>query len=146
MKKWFVKFLNFIFFLSLVAVSAAAVFLSVKKIFPYYTYPKTEARVVSVENYQLRSDISDTFEYESRICLSYTVDGQPIQGWLTLNGDSTIQENEAVSIAYNPDNPSDCYAVRPFTDLFKMIAIIAGPAFVLFICWKANRLSKPKQS
>ncbi len=144
MKKQIGKLLNILFFLTLIAIAASAILLSVKKIFPYYTYPKTEARIVTVENYQLRGDKSDTIEYESRICLSYTVDGQPVQGWLTLHGDSTVQEGETITISYNPNNPSDCYAVRPSLDLFKILAIIAGPAFVLWFCWKANRLSKPK--
>ncbi len=71
-------------------------------------------------------------------------DSLTYQGEPTLHGDSTVQEGETITISYNPNNPSDCYAVRPSLDLFKMLAIIAGPAFVLWFCWKANRLSKPK--
>lgn len=145
MKKQIGKLLNILFFLILIAIAASAILLSVKKIFPYYTYPKTEARIVTVENYKLRDDKSDTTEYESRICLSYTVAGQPVQGWLSFHGDSTAHEGETITIAYNPDNPSDCYAVRPFIDIFKILAIIAGPAFVLWFCWKANHLSKSKR-
>ena len=49
----------------------------IREIAPYYSYPKTEARVLEVHNYQKTSRGQD-IEYGSRIRLEYTVQGKQV--------------------------------------------------------------------
>lgn len=92
-----------------ILLAAAGVVISVRKLSPYYSYPKTEATILKVENYQVRSEGSET-RYKSQIQLEYTVNGQKIQSWAHFNRDTTLSEGTTITIAYDPDNPSRCYA------------------------------------
>ena len=100
---------------------------------PYNSYPKTEARILKVENYQRRSDGSDT-KYGSTLQVEYTVNGKQVQAWVTFDRDTSLQVGETLTVAYNPDHPSDCHAMNGKPDITRILALIAGIALVIWIC------------
>lgn len=140
MKKYIAKLL----WIGIVIISILLVLLAVGKhiyiVAQYYSFPKTQARVLSVHNYQRRSETQE-MKYGSRIHLQYTVNGKQIQGWLEYKTDSIIEVGEIITIAYNPDNPTQCKYMK-----FDIIKIMAFVAAVLYVAWMCRKIFKsPKK-
>ena len=116
---------------------------NIRQIAPYYSYPKTEARVLDVHNYQKSSQGQD-IEYGSRIWLEYTVQGKQVISWRENNRDSILEAGDIITIAYNPDNPTDCKIMeKPNT--MTIIALIPTIIFIALMCKKTLAPSKEKR-
>ena len=116
---------------------------NIREIAPYYSYPKTEARVLDVHNYQKSSQGQD-IEYGSRIRLEYTVQGKQVISWRENNRDSILEAGDIITIAYNPDNPTDCKIMeKPNT--MTIIALIPTIIFIALMCKKTLAPSKEKR-
>lgn len=133
MKNFAAKLIGIIIVVVFILLGASALLLAFGKTLPYYSYPKTEARVVKVRNYQRRSDGED-IEYGSELYLEYTVNGEKVKGLLTYKTDTLIEEGEMITIAYNPDNPADCRAMNEKIDVARFIALFAVLAFIGWLC------------
>lgn len=73
-----------------ILLGVAAVIIGMRmKASPYDSYPKAEARILKVENYQRRSDGSDT-KYGSTLQVEYTVNGKQVQAWVTFDRDTSL--------------------------------------------------------
>ena len=116
--------------------------INIREIAPYYSYPKTEARVLDVHNYQKSSQGQD-IEYGSRIQLEYTVQGKQVISWRENNRDSILEAGDIITIAYNPDNPTDCNIMEK-PDTMIIIALIPTIIFIALMSKKALAPSKEK--
>lgn len=116
-----------------ILLGVSALLLLLGKMLPYYSYPRTEARVVKVRNYQRRSEGAD-IEYGSEIYIEYSVNGEKVKGLLAYNQDSTIEEGEMVTIAYNPENPTDCRAMDERIDAIKLLALLVVLVVIGWMC------------
>ena len=133
MKNFAAKMIGIIIVVIFILLGASALLLALWKTLPYYSYPRTEARVVKVRNYQRRVEGSD-IEYEYELYLEYTVNGEKVKGLLTYDTTPLIKEGEMITIAYDPDNPTDCRAMNEKIDVFRFIALFAVLAFIGWMC------------
>lgn len=116
---------------------------NIREIAPYYSYPKTEARVLDVHNYQKSSQEQD-IEYGSRIRLEYIVQGKLVISWRENNRDSILEAGDIITIAYNPDNPTD-FKIMEKPDTMTIIALIPTIIFIALMCKKTLAPSKEKR-
>lgn len=137
MKKFSVGCLSVCIAAFCIALVALAVFKFLGKTLPYQSYPRTEARIVKVETRAV-DPRADPVKYESSVQLEYTVDGQSVQGRYTFSSDTNLKEGDTVSVAYNPDNPSDC-AVMGGPDPMTLLAFGAAVTFIGLMCWSTFR-------
>ena len=143
MKKYIAKSI----WIGIVIISIIFIFLgfiiNIQEIAPYYSYPKTEAKVLEVHNYQ-KSTWGQDIEYGSRIQLEYTVQGKQVISWRENNRDSILEAGDIITIAYNPDNPTDCKIMeKPNT--MTIIALIPTIIFIALMCKKTLAPSKEKR-
>lgn len=137
MKKFAVGCLSVCIAAFCIALVALAVFKFLGKTLPYQSYPRTEARIVKVETRAV-DPRADPVKYESSVQLEYTVDGQSVQGRYTFSSDTNLKEGDTVSVAYNPDSPSDC-AVMGGPDPMTLLAFGAAVTFIGLMCWSTFR-------
>ena len=137
MKKFAVGCLSVCIAAFCIALVALAVFKFLGKTLPYQSYPRTEARIVKVETRAV-DPRADPVKYESSVQLEYTVDGQSVQGRYTFSSDTNLKEGDTVSVAYNPDNPSDC-AVMGGPDPMTLLAFGVAVAVIASACWSTFR-------
>ena len=116
---------------------------NIREIAPYYSYPKTEARVLDVHNYQKSSQGQD-IEYGSRIRLEYTVQGKQVISWRENNRDSILEAGDTITIAYNPDNSTE-FKMMEKSDTMTIIALIPTIIFIALMCKKTLAPSKEKR-
>ena len=116
---------------------------NIRQIAPYYSYPKTEARVLDVHNYQKSSQGQD-IEYGSRIQLEYTVQGKQVISWRENNRDSILEAGDTITIAYNPDNSTD-FKIMEKPDTMTIIALIPTIIFIALMCKNTLAPSKEKR-
>lgn len=133
MKNFVAKMIGIIIVVIFILVGASALLLALWETLPYYSYPRTEARVVKVRNYQRRVEGSD-IEYKYELYLEYTVNGEKVEGLLTYDTTPLIKEGEMITIAYNPDNPTDCRAMNEKIDVFRFIMLFAVLVFIGWLC------------
>ena len=107
MKKFAVGCLSVCIAAFCIAIVAFAVFGTIGKVQLYQSYPRTQGRVIKVETRAVHLG-ADPMEYESRVQLEYTVDGKSVRAWYNFGTETSLSEGDTVSVAYNPDNPSDC--------------------------------------
>ena len=137
MKKFAVGCLSVCIAAFCIAMVALGAFKFLGKTLPYQSYPRTEARIVKVETRAVDPG-ADPVKYESSVQLEYTVDGQSVQGRYTFSSDTNLREGDTVSVAYNPDNPSDC-AVMGGPDPMTLLAFGAAVAVIVSMCWSTFR-------
>ena len=137
MKKFSVGCLSVCIAAFCIAIVAFAVFGTIGKVQLYQSYPRTEARIVKVETWAVHPG-ADPVEYESSVQLEYTVDGQSVRGHYTFSRDTNLKEGDTVSVAYNPDNPSDC-AVMGGPDPMTLLAFGVAVAVIASACWSTFR-------
>lgn len=137
MKKFAVGCLSVCIAAFCIALVALGVFKFLGKTLPYQSYPRTEARIVKVETRAVHPG-ADPVEYESSVQLEYTVDGQSVRGHYTFSRDTNLKEGDTVSVAYNPDNPSDC-AVMGGPDPMTLLAFGVAVAVIASMCWSTFR-------
>lgn len=137
MKKFAVGCLSVCIAAFCIALVVLAAFKFLGKTLPYQSYPRTEARIVKVETRTV-DPRADPVKYESSVQLEYTVDGQSVQGRYTFSSDTNLKEGDTVSVAYNPDNPSDC-AVMGGPDPMTLLAFGAAVAVIASMCWSTFR-------
>ena len=125
----------------LIVVSAPVLFIG--KLFPYYSYPHPEAKIVSVHNYQKsNNNYKQEIEYGSSIKLEYMVNGKKVNGWLEYSTTSIRKEGDIIKIAYNPDNPTQCRMVNEKGDILMVVLLVAVIIYILWICIKISRKNK----
>ena len=107
MKKFAVGCLSVCIAAFCIAIVAFAVFGTIGKVQLYQSYPRTQGRVIKVETRAVHLG-ADPVEYESSVQLEYTVDGKSVRAWYNFGTETSLSEGDTVSVAYNPDNPSDC--------------------------------------
>ena len=118
-----------------ILAAVLAVVINVQEIAPYFSYPKTEAKVLKVNNYQKRSETLE-MKYGSSVSIEYTVQGKQVRSWLEYpDRDSILEAGDIITIAYNPDNPTDCRDISP-PDITKIIAFCVTVIFIAYICKK----------
>ena len=141
------KFIAKSILIGIVIISIIFIFLgfiiNIQEIAPYYSYPKTEAKVLEVHNYQ-KSTWGQDIEYGSRIQLEYTVQGKQVISWLENNRDSILEAGDIITIAYNPDNPTDCKIMEK-PDTMTIIALVPTIIFIALMCKKTLAPSKEKR-
>ncbi len=132
MKKFAVGCLSVCIAAFCIAIVAFAVFGTIGKVQLYQSYPRTEARIVKVETRAVHLG-ADPMEYESSVQLEYTVDGKSVRAWYNFGTETHLKEGDTVSVAYNPDNPSDC-AVMGGPDPMTLLAFGVAVAVVASMC------------
>ena len=132
MKKFAVGCLSVCIAAFCIAIVAFAVFGTIGKVQLYQSYPRTEARIVKVETRAVHLG-ADPMEYESSVQLEYTVDGKSVRAWYNFGTETNLKEGDTVSVAYNPDNPSDC-AVMGGPDPMTLLAFGVAVAVVASMC------------
>ena len=132
MKKFAVGCLSVCIAAFCIAIVAFAVFGTIGKVQLYQSYPRTEARIVKVETRTVHLG-ADPVEYESSVQLEYTVDGKSVRAWYNFGTETNLKEGDTVSVAYNPDNPSDC-AVMGGPDPMTLLAFGVAVAVVASMC------------
>ena len=137
MKKFAVGCLSVCIAAFCIAMVALGVFKFLGTTLLYQSYPRTEARIVKVETWAVHLG-ADPVEYKSSVQLEYTVDGQSVRGWYTFSSDTNLKEGDTVSVAYNPDNPSDC-AVMGGPDPMTLLAFGVAVAVIASACWSTFR-------
>ena len=144
MKKFAVGCLSVCIAAFCIAIVAFAVFGAIgkvqlyqSKVQLYQSYPRTQGRVIKVETWAVHLG-ADPVEYKSSVQLEYTVDGQSVRGWYTFSSDTNLKEGDTVSVAYNPDNPSDC-AVMGGPDPMTLLAFGVAVAVIASACWSTFR-------
>lgn len=143
MKKDFARLLWKLIVIICMMIVLSAPVLFIAKILPYYSYPKIEAKIVSVYNYQRsNNNYKQEIEYGSRIKLEYIVNGKKVNGWLEYNKDSIRKEGETIEIAYNPDNPLQCRMVNEKGDILMVLLLIGVIIYILWIFKKIAKFNK----
>ncbi len=143
MKKEFSKLLWKLIVIIFILILLSAPILFIAKILLYYSYPKTEAKILSVYNYQRsNNNYKQEIEYGSRIKLEYIVNGKKVNGWLEYNKDSIRKEGETIEIAYNPDNLSQCRMVNEKGDILMVVLLIGLITYILWIFKKISKFNK----
>lgn len=137
MKKFAVGCLSVCIAAFCIAMVALGVFKFLGTTLLYQSYPRTEARIVKVETWAVHLG-ADPVEYKSSVQLEYTVDGQSVRGWYTFSSDTNLKEGDTVSVAYNPDNPSDC-AVMGGPNPMTLLAFGVAVAVIASACWSTFR-------
>ena len=137
MKKFAVGCLSVCIAAFCIAIVAFAVFGTIGKVQLYQSYPRTEARIVKVETRAVHPG-ADPVEYESSVQLEYTVDGKSVRAWYNFGTETSLSEGDTVSVAYNPDNPSDC-AVMGGPDPMTLLAFGVAVAVIASACWSTFR-------
>ena len=141
------KFIAKLIWIGIVIISIILILLgfiiNIQEIAPYYSYPKTEARVLDVHNYQKSSQEQD-IEYGSRIRLEYIVQGKLVISWRENNRDSILEAGDIITIAYNPDKPTD-FKIMEKPDTMTIIALIPTIIFIALMCKKTLAPSKEKR-
>ena len=137
MKKFAVGCLSVCIAAFCIAIVAFAVFGTIGKVQLYQSYPRTEARIVKVETRAVHLG-ADPMEYESSVQLEYTVDGKSVRAWYNFGTETSLSEGDTVSVAYNPDNPSDC-AVMGGPDPMTLLAFGAAVAVIACMFWTTFR-------
>lgn len=137
MKKFAVGCLSVCIAAFCIAIVAFAVFGTIGKVQLYQSYPRTEARIVKVETRAVHLG-ADPMEYESSVQLEYTVDGKSVRAWYNFGTETSLSEGDTVSVAYNPDNPSDC-AVMGGPDPMTLLAFGVAVAVIASACWSTFR-------
>lgn len=132
MKKFAVGCLSVCIAAFCIAIVAFAVFGTIGKVQLYQSYPRTEARIVKVETRTVHPG-ADPVEYESSVQLEYTVDGKSVRAWYNFGTETSLSEGDTVSVAYNPDNPSDC-AVMGGPDPMTLLAFGVAVAVIASAC------------
>ena len=135
MKKFAVGCLSVCIAAFCIAIVAFAVFGTIGKVQLYQSYPRTEARIVKVETRTVHLG-ADPVEYESSVQLEYTVDGKSVRAWYNFGTETNLKEGDTVSVAYNPDNPSDC-AVMGGPDPMTVLAFGVAVA-VIASAWRST--------
>ena len=135
MKKFAVGCLSVCIAAFCIAIVAFAVFGAIGKVQLYQSYPRTEARIVKVETRAVHPG-ADPMEYESSVQLEYTVDGKSVRAWYNFGTETSLSEGDTVSVAYNPDNPSDC-AVMGGPDPMTLLAFGVAVA-VIASAWRST--------
>ena len=137
MKKFAVGCLSVCIAAFCIAIVAFAVFGTIGKVQLYQSYPRTEARIVKVETWAVHPG-ADPVEYESSVQLEYTVDGKSVRAWYNFGTETSLSEGDTVSVAYNPDNPSDCM-VMGGPDPMTLLAFGVAVAVIASMCWSPFR-------
>ena len=137
MKKFAVGCLSVCIAAFCIAIVAFAVFGTIGKVQLYQSYPRTEARIVKVETRAVHPG-ADPVEYESSVQLEYTVDGKSVRAWYNFGTETSLSEGDTVSVAYNPDNPSDCM-VMGGPDPMTLLAFGVAVAVIASACWSTFR-------
>ena len=137
MKKFAVGCLSVCIAAFCIALVALGVFKFLGMTLPYQSYPRTEARIVKVETRAVHLG-ADPMEYESSVQLEYTVDGKSVRAWYNFGTETSLSEGDTVSVAYNPDNPSDC-AVMGGPDPMTLLAFGVAVAVIASACWSTFR-------
>lgn len=120
-----------------IAIVAFAVFGTIGKVQLYQSYPRTQGRVIKVETWAVHLG-ADPMEYESSVQLEYTVDGKSVRAWYNFGTETSLSEGDTVSVAYNPDNPSDCM-VMGGPDPMTLLAFGVAVAVIASMCWSTFR-------
>ena len=143
MKKDFARLLWKLIVIICMMIVLSAPVLFIAKILPYYSYPKTEAKILSVYNYQRsNNNYKQEIEYGSRIKLEYMVNGKEVNGWLEYNMTSIRKEGDIIRIAYNPENPSQCRMVNEKGDILMVVLLIGVIIYILWIFKKISKFNK----
>ena len=137
MKKFAVGCLSVCIAAFCIAIVAFAVFGTIGKVQLYQSYPRTQARVIKVETWAVHLG-ADPMEYESSVQLEYTVDGKSVRAWYNFGTETSLSEGDTVSVAYNPDNPSDCM-VMGGPDPMTLLAFGVAVAVIASACWSTFR-------
>lgn len=137
MKKFAVGCLSVCIAAFCIAIVAFAVFGTIGKVQPYQSYPRTQGRVIKVETWAVHLG-ADPMEYESSVQLEYTVDGKSVRAWYNFGTETSLSEGDTVSVAYNPDNPSDCM-VMGGPDPMTLLAFGVAVAVIASACWSTFR-------
>ena len=135
MKKFAVGCLSVCIAAFCIAIVAFAVFGTIGKVQLYQSYPRTQGRVIKVETWAVHLG-ADPMEYESSVQLEYTVDGKSVRAWYNFGTETSLSEGDTVSVAYNPDNPSDC-AVMGGPDPMTLLAFGVAVA-VIASAWRST--------
>lgn len=120
-----------------------AVFMNIFKMSAYYSYPRAEANVLEVRNYERRSDGQDT-KYGSSVHVEYSVLGEKVNSWMTYDRYSTLERGDIITVAYNPDNPSYCREINEKIDITQLSALVATIIFIAWMCKKTFASHKDK--
>ena len=143
MKKDFARLLWKLIVIICILIVLSAPVLFIAKILLYYSYPQTEAKILSVYNYQRSSNnYKQEIEYGSRIKLEYMVNGKKVNGWLEHDTTSIRKEGDIIRIAYNPDNPSQCRMVNEKGDILMVVLLIGVIIYILWIFKKISKFNK----
>ena len=137
MKKFAVGCLSVCIAAFCIAIVAFAVFGTIGKVQLYQSYPRTQGRVIKVETWAVHLG-ADPMEYESSVQLEYTVDGKSVRAWYDFGTETSLSEGDTVSVAYNPDNPSDCM-VMGGPDPMTLLAFGVAVAVIASACWSTFR-------
>lgn len=132
MKKFAVGCLSVCIAAFCIAIVAFAVFGTIGKVQLYQSYPRTQGRVIKVETRAVHLG-ADPVEYESSVQLEYTVDGKSVRAWYNFGTETSLSEGDTVSVAYNPDNPSDCM-VMGGPDPMTLLAFGVAVAVIASAC------------
>lgn len=142
MKKFAVGCLSVCIAAFCIAIVAFAVFGAIwkvqlyqSKVQLYQSYPRTQGRVIKVETWAVHLG-ADPVEYKSSVQLEYTVDGKSVRAWYNFGTETNLKEGDTVSVAYNPDNPSDC-AVMGGPDPMTLLAFGVAVA-VIASAWRST--------
>lgn len=143
MKKEIAKLLWKLIVIICILIVLAAPILFIAKILPYYSYPKTEAKILSVHNYQRsNNNYKQEIEYESSIKIEYMVNGKKVNGWLEYRTTSISKEGDIIRISYNPENPSQCRMVNEKGDVLMVVLLIGVIIYILWIFKKITKFNK----
>ena len=82
---------------------------------------------------------ADPVEYESSVQLEYTVDGKSVRAWYDFGTKTSLSEGDTVSVAYNPDNPSDCMVMGGGPDPVTLLAFGVAVVFIACMFWTTFR-------
>ena len=137
MKKFAVGCLSVCIAAFCIAIVAFAVFGTIGKVQLYQSYPRTQGRVIKVETRAVHLG-ADPMEYKSSVQLEYTVDGKSVRAWYDFGTETSLSEGDTVSVAYNPDNPSDCM-VMGGPDPMTLLAFGVAVAVIASACWSTFR-------
>ena len=137
MKKFAVGCLSVCIAAFCIAIVAFAVFGTIGKVQLYQSYPRTQGRIIKVETRAVHLG-ADPMEYESSVQLEYTVDGKSVRAWYNFGTETSLSEGDTVSVAYNPDNPSDCM-VMGGPDPMTLLAFGVAVAVIASACWSTFR-------
>lgn len=145
MKKFAVGCLSVCIAAFCIAIVAFAVFGAIgkvqlyqSKVQLYQSYPRTQGRVIKVKTWAVHLG-ADPMEYESSVQLEYTVDGKSVRAWYDFGTETSLSEGDTVSVAYNPDNPSDCMVMGGGPDPVTLLAFGVAVVFIACMFWTTFR-------